>query len=211
VDHCSAGIAGRSTNVIKVELASGVHVDLKSLERHFYTTSSCGICGKASIDAVQLHRPSTQNSTATANRISASVIHGLPLAVRNSQDLFTRTGGLHAAAIFDFRGELLLLREDVGRHNAVDKLIGAMLMARNLPASGKFLMLSGRASFELVQKAAMASIEVVAAVGAPSSLAVKLAEESGITLLGFVRDGRFNVYCGGSKVSMEELSGGTGQ
>jgi FdhD protein len=189
---CGAG------NVARVDLSPGVAVDLARLERHFYTASSCGVCGKASLEAVRL---CTQARLPEGRPVvEAAVIHRLPEALRAAQPVFDRTGGLHAAALFDARGDLLCLREDVGRHNALDKLIGAQFLAGRTPLSEGVLLVSGRASFELVQKAAAAGIPILAAVGAPSSLAVSLAREHGLTLLGFVRQDRFNVYTGAERV-----------
>lgn len=180
-------------NVLRVALAPSVVVELDRLERHFYTTSSCGVCGKTSIDAVKAVScpvPPPVDSP----RVPASLIHELPGRQRAAQQLFEQTGGLHATALFSAEGELLLLREDVGRHNAFDKVVGAALLASQVPLHQHLLLLSGRASFELVQKAALAGVPILAAVGAPSSLAVEAAEEFGLTLLGFVRQERFNIY-----------------
>ncbi len=179
-------------NVVRVELRPGVEVDLDRLERHFYAASSCGVCGKASIEAVRV-RPRI-GPIAGRPTVAAAVIRRLPATLRGAQGAFDRTGGLHAAALFDPEGRLLEVREDVGRHNALDKLIGASFLAGRTPLVDGVLLVSGRASFELVQKAAVAGIPVLAAVGAPSSLAVELARELGMTLAGFVRPDRFNIY-----------------
>ena len=187
-----------NSNTIRVDLNEGVDVDLKRLERHFYTTSSCGVCGKSSIDAL---RTGIQKIDDRQNpKFESSLIHRMPEILRGSQDVFEQTGGLHASALFDAKGELEIVREDVGRHNALDKIIGAKFMAGEMPLSDKILLVSGRASFELVQKALMAGIPILAAVGAPSSLAVELAAEFVMTLVGFVRDGRFNIYTGESRI-----------
>jgi FdhD protein len=181
-------------SIVTVELQPGISFDPKKIERHFYTSSSCGVCGKSSIDAVKNtfdHAPVNDNI-----KINASVIIELPALLRHQQEVFEHTGGLHASALFDCTGKLLLIREDVGRHNALDKLIGASLAAGTLPLDHHILLLSGRASFELIQKAAMAGIKVICAVGAPSSLAVEMANDLGITLIGFLRDKRFNIYSG---------------
>ncbi len=196
---CGPAVGPRKLhNVVRVELKPEVVVDLKRLERHFYTTSSCGVCGKTSLEALAIGDPPTPDPDRPI--VAAAIIHGLPDKLRQAQTVFDRTGGLHAAALFDADGELICLREDVGRHNAVDKLVGAQLRAGRLPARDKVLLVSGRASFELMQKALMAGIPVLAAVGAPSSLAVELAERFGMTLLGFVRNGRFNIYSGGERL-----------
>lgn len=179
-------------NIVQVIISENITLDLGKLERNFYTTSSCGVCGKSSIDSVKT--VCDIQTSGEEIRVSAELIYTLPDILRKNQDVFEQTGGLHASALFDIDGNLLITREDVGRHNALDKLIGVALSQNLLPLDKHLLMLSGRASFELIQKAAMAGIKLVAAVGAPSSLAVQLAEESGITLIGFLRDNRFNIY-----------------
>ena len=192
-------IRSQEANVVRVELRDGVAVDLRRLERHFYTTSSCGVCGKASIAALDLG-PRARVSGA-GPIFDAATIHGLPATLRETQAVFDQTGGLHAAALFAPDGKLVAQREDVGRHNAVDKLIGSQLLGgAGLPVSGRLLFVSGRASFELVQKALAAGLPILAAVGAPSSLAVGLAAAHGMTLLGFVRGGRFNIYAGEQRI-----------
>ncbi len=189
---------GPSKNVVRVDIKPGIAFDLKKLERHFYTSSSCGVCGKSSIEALRVQ--SDFNSSQNHLSVSIGLIHQLPKTLREQQGIFDSTGGLHACAVFDTSGNLLVLREDVGRHNALDKLVGHFFMKNELPLHHHLLLVSGRASFELVQKAAMAGIHFFAAVGAPSSLAVELAKESNMTLVGFLRDQRFNIYCGAERI-----------
>jgi FdhD protein len=170
--------------------------DAAALSRNFYATSSCGICGKAALDDIEVRCAPVGEGP----QVRAEVLVGLPDALRAKQKVFDRTGGLHAAGLFTTEGELVALREDVGRHNAVDKVIGEQVMAGRVPLAGFVLQVSGRLSFELVQKAAMAGIPIVSAVGAPSSLAVEAGERFGMTVVGFVRDGRCNVYAGSERV-----------
>jgi FdhD protein len=194
-------------NVLDVTLASGVPPPDPSLERAFYTTSSCGLCGKASIDAVATH--SAYDVRQDALRVEAELLAAFPERLRAEQAVFEKTGGLHAAALFEgASGKMLVLREDVGRHNAVDKVVGWALKEDRLPLRGTVLMVSGRASFELTQKAMMAGIPVLAAVSAPSSLAAELAAEVGMTLVGFVRGGSMVIYAGAERVAAR-ISGPT--
>jgi FdhD protein len=179
-------------NIVSVRLRAGVAVDLERLERHFQTHSSCGVCGKTSLAALQTH--SGAKKPPQGPLINADVVKRLPELMRQKQSSFEKTGGLHAAALLDASGRLLCLREDVGRHNALDKLIGDRLLHHRLPLHDCILAVSGRTSFEIMQKAIMAGLPIVASVGAPSSLALELAREFGITLLGFVREDRFNIY-----------------
>ncbi|MBV6403929.1 MAG: Sulfur carrier protein FdhD [Flavobacteriales bacterium] len=179
-------------NVVRAELRPDVAVDPSRWQRNFYVTSSCGVCGKSSIEAVQVLR---QHPLRPWGAIEPALIRTLTDRIGEAQTVFRRTGGIHAAAIFNRAGELLLLREDVGRHNAVDKVIGAALHT-GMDRTDHILLVSGRAGFELVQKCVVAGIPLMAAVGAPSSLAVRLARESGLTLVGFLREGRFNLYAG---------------
>ena len=192
IKHC--GKFPNNRNTVRLDLTPETAIDFKRLERNFYTTSSCGVCGKSSIEA--LTTGAKRIERADFPQLSADIIHDLPEKLRERQKVFDKTGGLHAAALFDVDGNLIDLKEDVGRHNAVDKLIGTQFLEGNLPLDDKILFLSGRASFELLQKAVMAQIPIVCAVGAPSSLAVEAAKNFGVTLLGFVRDERFNVYNG---------------
>jgi len=184
-------------NIVRVHLATHVTVRLASLQRNFYTTSSCGICGKASL--LSLHTVCPPRATNNF-RVDAQMLSSLPSRLRSSQGVFDRTGGLHGAGLFDSTGKLLALREDVGRHNAVDKLIGSEFLADRTPLQERVLLLSGRASFELLQKSLMGGIQMVAAVGAPSSLAVDVAREFDITLIGFLRDDHFNIYHGSERI-----------
>ena len=194
---------GRNTyNVLDVGLAPGVPTPDPGVERNFYTTSSCGVCGKASLDAVRLR--SRYSPSADETRVAAEVLVDLPDALRRRQQVFDRTGGLHAAGLFTASGELLVVREDVGRHNAVDKVLGWALLQGKVPASGCVLTVSGRTSFELAQKAVMAGVPVIAAVSAPSSLAVELAEECGLTMVGFIRNGSMNIYTHSDRVLLPE-------
>lgn len=185
-------------NRVVVTCAAGFEPQLGSVERNFYTTSSCGVCGKASIDAIKTRSVHTDANEGLV--LKKELLYQLPGQITRHQNTFETTGGLHASALFDISGQFLMLREDVGRHNALDKVIGAALLADQLPLDRHVLLLSGRASFELIQKAAMAGIRVVAAIGAPSSLAVQLAEESGITLIGFLKNDKFNIYTGHHRI-----------
>jgi FdhD protein len=188
-------------NIVRVELQPGIQLDFAKLQRNFYTTSSCGVCGKESIEAVRVCKSSSIKSKQFS--VHKKIITSLPDKLRAQQNVFEHTGGLHGCALFDLEGNLKLLREDVGRHNALDKLIGAsstVEFTKLLPLDQSVLLLSGRASFELLQKAAMANIQLVCAVGAPSSLAVDIANEFGITLIGFLRGNRFNMYTHSERV-----------
>lgn len=193
-----------SENVVIVELAEGFVPELMKADRNFYTTSSCGVCGKGSIESIRTVS-TFHNHTKNNTEVSLETLYQLSEKLQSFQNNFSATGGIHASGIFDLEGNLLALREDVGRHNALDKLIGYALSADLLPLDDKILVLSGRASFELIQKAAMAGITIVAAIGAPSSLAIDLAKEFDITLLGFLRDNRFNIYHSGSHFNIENI------
>jgi FdhD protein len=188
-----------TANVLTVHLNPGLTPAFATLDRNFYTTSSCGVCGKASLDAVKtksVFHPGQSNL-----KVTSALLHSLQEKLRGHQKVFDVTGGLHASALFDRSGNLMLVREDVGRHNALDKVIGASLRNNELPLDNSILLLSGRISFELVQKAYMAGIPFIAAIGAPSTLAVTMAEECGMTLVGFLRDNRYTVYSGKQRIS----------
>jgi FdhD protein len=180
----------KAKNIINVFLAPDVAVDFKQLTRHVFASSSCGLCGKATIESVHQHFPKIKSKVSIAGK----TILGLPEKLRSAQKTFARTGGLHAAAIFDLNGNPVVLREDVGRHNAVDKVFGQTFLTGNFPLDQHVLMVSGRASFEIMQKALAARIPMVCAISAPSSLAVEFARESGQTLVGFLRENRMNIY-----------------
>lgn len=193
IDHPQAECSRNRENIIEVELTEDFTPHLQNADRNFYTTSSCGVCGKGSIESIKT--VSTFQDIKREERILLfDVLYQLSDNLQSFQNNFSATGGIHASGVFDVDGQLLALREDVGRHNALDKLIGHALFTGQLPLKDKILVLSGRASFELIQKAAMAGITVVAAIGAPSSLAVDVAKEFNMTLLGFLRDNRFNIY-----------------
>lgn len=198
IQHCFIACAENKENVVQVIFKEGITPELKNTERNFYTTSSCGVCGKGSISAIRSSVSYTLGND--HNCISASTLYKLTDILNSHQEVFAETGGLHASALFTTDGKLLLVREDVGRHNALDKLIGAAVELGMVPLTEHVLLLSGRASFELVQKAAMAGINIIAAIGAPSTLAVQMAEEFGITLIGFLRNQRFNIYTGPHRI-----------
>jgi FdhD protein len=197
--YCSdtKSTGSKSQNIISVNLASNTEIDFSKLQRHFFMSSSCGVCGKASINSL---RQRGARSVVASLKLDASVLYSLPERLRSAQKNFAATGGLHAAALFDSKGTLLRVREDIGRHNAVDKLIGALLLAEELPLRDSIIMISGRASFEIMQKCIMAGAPMLCAVSAPSSLAVSMAEAFGVTLVGFLREHRFNLYAGSGRV-----------
>lgn len=199
IAHCQSGEARQTGNVVNVFLASGVEVDFKKLTRHVFASSSCGLCGKAAIDSVIQTYPTMKSSL----RVSAEVLETLPAKLREAQKAFDATGGLHAAALFDSTGRMLVAREDVGRHNAVDKVVGWALQQGLVPLAGCVLLVSGRVSYEIVQKALAAGLPMVCAVSAPTSLAVELARESGLTLVGFLRGRTMNLYSGVWRVGGE--------
>jgi FdhD protein len=186
-------------NIVNVELRDGRDYDLRPLERHFYTTSACGVCGKASLEQLELRGCPV---IPPGPEVAAQTIYSLPEKLREAQGLFEATGGLHAAALFDAEGNLVALKEDVGRHNATDKLVGWALLEGRLPLSGHLIMVSGRSSFEILQKCLAAGVPVVCAISAPSSLAVDVARRFNMTLIGFLRGNRFNVYSGNERVHL---------
>lgn len=203
--HCPTRveISGRSgyENVIEVCLSDPSSINFSKLTRHVFTSSSCGICSKASIDAVRTQFAPIQDEC----QVEAAILLRLPEILVEAQEAFKSTGGLHACALFDLKGTLTCLREDVGRHNALDKIIGHALLERRLPLSGNILLLSGRVSFEMMQKSLAAGISIVAAISAPSSLAVQFARDSGQTLVGFIRHERMNIYAGTGRVRGREV------
>jgi FdhD protein len=189
-------------NIVNVELRDGLSVDLQPLERHFFTTSACGVCGKASLEAL---RSRSYSVIPEGQEVTAEVIYSLSEQLRSAQRVFSTTGGLHAAGLFNIQGQLLWVREDVGRHNALDKLVGAAVLSDELPLNNHIVMVSGRSSFEILQKCLAAGVPVVCAVSAPSSLAVALALEFGITLVGFLRGEQFNIYSGKERIRLSEV------
>ncbi len=198
IEYCVPEDAPQEFNVVSVVLKESVPLDLSRTLRFFYTTSACGVCGKATLDAVKVRDPSPLPPDGL--EVHAAHLATWPDRLRREQSLFEQTGGLHAAALFDRGGTLVSLHEDIGRHNAVDKVVGEQFLARALPLHNRALMVSGRASFDILQKAVAAGIPFVAAVGAPSSLAVDLASEFGLTLVGFLREDSFNIYAGRHRV-----------
>ena len=192
--------AHANENLVQVILKENIMPALSSAARNFYTTSSCGICGKASIDSIQT--VSQYGNVKNNASIPASVFFTLQNELKKQQKVFEDTGGIHASALFDADGKFITLREDVGRHNALDKIIGTAMMSNQLPLNNCILLLSGRASFELVQKAVMAGIKIIASVGAPSSLAVEMASENDVTLIGFLKEDRFNIYSGRERITV---------
>lgn len=200
VEHCGPAAPDTGNhNIVRVDLASHVAVDFDRLQRHFYTTSSCGVCGKSSLEALRM--TGAERLPGGTVTFARNVLTKMPHTLRDRQQAFDQTGGLHAAAAFDSRGEIRVVHEDVGRHNAVDKVIGTLLMQNRLPAENLGLIVSGRASFELMQKTLVAGIPLLAAVGAPSSLAVRLAKEFNVSLVGFLRGETFNIYSAGERIT----------
>ena len=197
ISYCVRDNRQQDFNIVNVGLDSKLTPDLAPLQRHFFTSSSCGVCGKASIESLQIrHSPIISNQL----QVSSELIYQLPEKLAIAQGIFTATGGLHAAALFNSQGELLKVREDIGRHNALDKLIGSAFLAGELPLDNHIIMVSGRSSFEILQKSIAARVPIVCAVSAPSSLAVSLALEFNLTLIGFLRQRRFNIYSGWERI-----------
>jgi len=192
-------VSNDESNHVIIDIHPDISLNINQLNRHFYTTSSCGVCGKSSIEAIKTNI--TFDLVAAPLRLDIQPFHTLPDTLRQAQATFTQTGGIHAAGLFDIEGNLVLIREDVGRHNALDKVIGTAFQQQLLPLNQHIILVSGRASFELVQKSLMAGISIMAAVSAPSSLAVQLAEEYDMTLIGFLRNERFNVYSGVHRIT----------
>jgi FdhD protein len=190
------GEAGPAPNVIEVEMGEGPEPELRNLERHFFSSSACGVCGKAGLAALQLR----VSALPTGPEVDPEILRALPERLRQAQGIFAATGGLHAAALFDVTGRLLAVREDVGRHNALDKLFGWAFLQGRLPLHDHLIMVSGRSSYEILQKCLVAEVPIVCAVSAPSSLAVELANRFGVTLIGFLRGDRFNVYSGVERI-----------
>ena len=197
IGYCTDVEEDQQYNIVTVYLAPHVSFDAERLSRHVFTSASCGICGKAALDWVLTSCPRKPRGEFL---LEPETLFGMHRSLEQSQSLFARTGGLHASALFDLQGRLLVQREDVGRHNATDKLVGTLLLERRLPASDSVVLFSGRAAFELVHKSILAGIPFLASVGAPSSLAVELARRYGATLVGFLREGRFNVYSGAERI-----------
>ena len=200
IESAAPATARLECNVVRIQLKPNTRFDAKLLQRNFYTTSSCGVCAKSSLEALRVSGVSRIEPNSF--RVSADIVRSLPDKLRQAQSVFASTGGLHAAGLFGPRGKLLLVREDVGRHNAVDKLVGEWLCSGQAPVTGKILLVSGRTSFEIVQKTLRLGAPILAAVSAPSSLAIQLAEEFGLTLLGFLRGSRFNIYNGAERIRL---------
>ena len=200
IEYCGSTLPTAQYNVVNVFLSPEVPFDPQKFSRNVYTTSSCGVCGKASLELLQVVCPRPPTATYQLDR---DYFVQLPRQLAEAQAVFSRTGGLHASALFDSSGKLLILREDVGRHNAMDKVVGSFLLEGRLPASDTVMLVSGRASYELIQKALMAGVPALAAVGAPSSLAIDMAREYNMTLVGFLRNGRFNIYSGSDRIKLE--------
>jgi FdhD protein len=201
IEHAESDKSSEAGNVVRIEISKDVRIDLESTQRNFFAASSCGICGKASLDSVRLRgmRPPEGRL-----RLDPDVLCGMPDLLRTSQVVFSRTGGLHAAGLFDAQGQLVVQREDVGRHNAVDKVIGWALLNGCIPLSNYVLLVSGRGGFEIIQKAVAGGVPILASVSAPSGLAVRLAREMGLTLVGFLRGKRFIVYSGENRLSLPD-------